>query len=469
MSIDGVCKARRWAGRVTARWSVNDHREVAKTSASTGGSALFDTATVRDKLGRVASRTETTLGEVHKLDYRYDVRGRLIEVLRDGVSTAYSYDKNGNRTGAAGIAASYDAQDRLLPLGTLSYAYTPSGHLAKKTDGAAITAYSYDALGNLLSVTLPDGTAIAYVIDAQGRRIGKKVNGALVKRWLYRNGLQPVAEVDSSGAMVARYVYGSRPNVPDHIIQGGATYQIIADELGSPRLVVNVANDSVAQRIDYDAWGNVLSDSAPGFQPFGFAGGLYDADTKLVRFGARDYDAQSGRWTAKDPILFGGRDANLYVYAGNVPVNFVDPEGLLGFAVDAGGSFGSSFLAGVLVAFGAPPIGGGGAATGVLFDFSLKGVSVGVFSTISGNTGLGSFAGLGISASLFFDKSKFEGVSTGATLQGGVLGKFSASVYPGVFNLGWGAGAGAFFGAVRSETVGWEVNGDRQGCSTRGF
>jgi RHS repeat-associated protein len=37
-------------------------------------------------------------------------------------------------------------------------------------------------------------------------------------------------------------------------------------------------------------------------QPFGFAGGLYDADTGLVRFGARDYDAYTGRWTAKDPI-----------------------------------------------------------------------------------------------------------------------------------------------------------------------
>jgi len=71
-----------------------------------------------------------------------------------------------------------------------------------------------------------------------------------------------------------------------------------------------------------------VSDTAPGFQPFGFAGGLYDPLTGLVRFGARDYDAEVGRWTAKDPIRFDGGDGNLYGYVGNDPVNWVDPSGL---------------------------------------------------------------------------------------------------------------------------------------------
>jgi hypothetical protein len=30
--------------------------------------------------------------------------------------------------------------------------------------------------------------------------------------------------------------------------------------------------------VTVDEFGNVLADSNPGFQPFGFAGGLYDAD-----------------------------------------------------------------------------------------------------------------------------------------------------------------------------------------------
>ena len=76
-------------------------------------------------------------------------------------------------------------------------------------------------------------------------------------------------------------------------------YQIITDHLGSPRLVVNVATGIVVQRMDYDEFGNVTYDSNPGFQPFGFAGGLYDTETKLVRFGARDYDAERGGGRAR--------------------------------------------------------------------------------------------------------------------------------------------------------------------------
>ena len=61
--------------------------------------------------------------------------------------------------------------------------------------------------------------------------------------------------------------------------------------------------------------------------PFGFAGGLYDPDTKLVHFGYREYDPEIGRWLSKDPLLFGGGDSNLYGYVLQDPVNLVDPTG----------------------------------------------------------------------------------------------------------------------------------------------
>jgi RHS repeat-associated protein len=54
---------------------------------------------------------------------------------------------------------------------------------------------------------------------------------------------------------------------------------------------------------------------------------LYDEQTGLTRLGARDYDAYTGRWTAKDPTLFDGGDPNLYAYASGDPVNAVDVTG----------------------------------------------------------------------------------------------------------------------------------------------
>jgi len=53
-----------------------------------------------------------------------------------------------------------------------------------------------------------------------------------------------------------------------------------------------------------------------------------------VRFGARDYDPEVGRWTAKDPIRFGGGDTNVYGYLGASPVGAVDPPGLQARALD---------------------------------------------------------------------------------------------------------------------------------------
>ena len=118
--------------------------------------------------------------------------------------------------------------------------------------------------------------------------------------------------------------------------RGGRSYRIISDPSGSIRFVIDVLTGSIAQRIDYDAFGRVVRDTNPGFQPFGFAGGLYDRHTGLVRLGSRDYDPTTGRWTLKEPNnRFRGADLNLYRYANGDPVNFVDHDGKVAIAVEA--------------------------------------------------------------------------------------------------------------------------------------
>jgi RHS repeat-associated protein len=316
-------------------------------SASFGSTALFlESITLRDALGRIKTKTETVQGTSHTYEYTYDVPGRLTDVKIDGVNSShYEYDANGNRTRGvtpSGTAlGTSDNQDRLLSYGSAAYQYTANGELLSKTVGSQVTNYTYDALGNLKHVGLPGGPAIDYLVDGLGQRVGKRLNGTLVKGFVWIDELRIAAQLDGAGNVVSRFVYGSRPNVPEYMIKAGAAdcsaaanlpncYRLVTDHLGSVRLVVKVSDGSIAQRIDYDEFGVVTSDSSPGFQPFGFAGGLYDPETKLVRLGARDYDSQVGRWTTKDPINFQGGDANIYVYVRNDPINRSDPRGLYG-------------------------------------------------------------------------------------------------------------------------------------------
>jgi len=320
-------------GSVTDAWGYNGFAEPTNYSAAYNGTSLYTAQYTRDTLGRITGKTETIGAVTTTYGYSYDLAGRLAEVKQNGTTSAsYTYDSNGNRlsvTGPGGtIPGSYDTQDRLTQYGSATYMYTANGELQSKTVGDQTTNYQYDALGNLMAVTLPQGAQITYLLDSQSRRIGKHVNGTLVQGFLYQDGLRPIAELDGSNSVISRFVYASRGNVPDYVVKGGTTYRIITDHLGSPRLVVNTTTGQVVQRMDYDEFGRVLTDSNPGFQPFAFAGGLYDPDTRLVHFGIRDYDAETGRWTAKDPIEFDGGTTNLYSYAFNDPVNLIDPFGL---------------------------------------------------------------------------------------------------------------------------------------------
>jgi len=292
-----------------------------------------------DACGRAAS-ADVMGGEHSQLSYygslaTYTPDGRLEDVRRDGVLVAhYEYDANGNRSlvtrGAFSTSYSYDDQDRLLSAGDVGYAYDQAGDLQTRTQGGQVTGYRYDALGNLTGVDLPDGRHVTYTLDALGRRIERKVDGTLTQAFLYAPESQgPVAQLNAAGEIVSRFVYATSASLPDYFTRGGHSYQIIRDDLGSPRLVLDTASGQVAEQLDYDEYGRTVTDTNPALQPFGYAGGLKDTDTGLVQFGARDYDPDTGRWTTKDPIGLQGGDTDLYAYAGGDPINNTDPSGLI--------------------------------------------------------------------------------------------------------------------------------------------
>jgi RHS repeat-associated protein len=307
-------------------------KDIAKVTSPVAKQVYALTLT-RDPLGRVKTKAET-ISAKHTDQYSYDTSGRLTAVTRDGAAYSnYVYDANGNRKSGkvAGVAfsATYDAQDRLLTYNTKSYTYTPNGERKTVKDSATgvTTKYAYDSFGALKQVVVGSKT-IDYGLDGLGRRAIRKVNGAIDTQYLYYDQYRIAATLDSSNRIKAVFVYGSKFNSPDYMIKGGVRYRLLSDHLGSVKVVVNSSTGAIAQKIEYDEFGRVISDSAPGFQPFGFAGCLYDIETKLCHFGAREYDPSTGRFLSKDPLLFWGGDTNLYGYVLSDPINLIDPSGL---------------------------------------------------------------------------------------------------------------------------------------------
>ncbi|HRO66098.1 MAG TPA: RHS repeat-associated core domain-containing protein [Pseudobdellovibrionaceae bacterium] len=383
-------------GSLKEGFAYNQLGELKEKEAKYGVTSIVSLSYERDALGRVTEKTEDQGGVSHVYEYIYDSSGRLTEVKKDGVSDSlYTYDDNGNRVGGnvhgLSTTATYDNQDRILTYNGLSFTHNHNGERTSKTVvlTSATTSYGFSPMGQLESVVLPSSDVITYQYDGLGRRISRKLNGTLTQGFVYGSDIQIIADLDpSTGGVRSKYVYVSSQSSPDYMVRGGSAYKFIKDHLGSVLIVQKVSDGSIAQALSYDEFGSVLSDTNPGFQPFGFAGGIYDPDTNLVRFGARDYDAETGRWTTKDPILFGGNDTNLYGYVMSDPINFVDPKGLWSF--QAGG--GLSFFGGAF---------GGAFESGIAVSYSEEcGLQAGGYQSVQGRGGMGIQAGLGLNFTL---------------------------------------------------------------------
>lgn len=185
------------------------------------------------------------------------------------------------------------------------------------------------------SETFPDSTCdrpsikkITYTYDSMNRRVARTDENGTTQ-YLYGNPNHPfqLTAVRSPSGSLSRYHYDDF-GLLFALERDNNWYYITTDQLGTPRVVCDV-NGEVVKILEYDSFGQVITDSNPEFQlHISFAGGLIDVDTELVRFGFRDYDAVAGKWTAKDPMGFAAQNGNLYQYVNNNTINYKDPLGL---------------------------------------------------------------------------------------------------------------------------------------------
>jgi len=176
--------------------------------------------------------------------------------------------------------------------------------------------------------------------DEQGRRAAKYLNGQLVEAYQWLDFVRLGAFHD--GRMGYEFWYGDNARLPSAMRrEDGAVFTLHYDQVGFLRVVAD-AGGNVIKEVRYAPFGGIIEDTNPGLRvPIGFAGGLHDRDLGFVRFGWRDYDTFTGRWTAPDPIGNKGGDPDWYGYCLDDPVNMHDPMGLFTWVPVAGAAIGA--------------------------------------------------------------------------------------------------------------------------------
>lgn len=315
----------------TVRASNPDGTLASVTHTAKDGTELA-TFAYRYNLDRLVMEvTETTPAGKRTLSYRYD-SGRRLEEVTDSQTgkTTFAYDATGNRlsvtTPDGKTVAAYDWQDRLTTLRGAAVAHDPSGNVTGYAGARGPVAVKYDALGQVAGVTMKDA-AITYAHDGDGKLIARTVGDRktnyvpdpLAHTW------QPLLETDADGKQTYHVWLGDTPLAT---VSAAGTHFYLGDHLSSVRALVD-DKGKVTERIEVGPFGEVAT-PAGGPRP-AFAGMFYDADAGLYLTLARVYDPTLGRFLQRDPqhrMPFGSqKDLSAYAYCGDDPVNFVDRDG----------------------------------------------------------------------------------------------------------------------------------------------
>lgn len=286
--------------------------------------------------GALVAHTSTTLDGATSTRIERDADARITAV--DGPSGAVSYE--------------YDAAGQLVRAGDSTWAYDDGGRLVAETVGGVETLHDYDAAGQLVA-TITEAGRIEYVHDGLGRRIRRTATDGSTTEyaWSDLGYLAAVVDRDASYAETGRLDvwvdalgelaevggvaawWDSAAVVPSLIsiadtslldLPGGVT--AIGDVVTQPAWRSARATDAA------DPWAALAAVTDVGL-PAGVAltgsGGVSVAGLEWL--GARVYDPAARGFLSVDPlapILGAAWSGNPYSYAGNDPLQAVDPLGL---------------------------------------------------------------------------------------------------------------------------------------------
>jgi RHS repeat-associated protein len=320
----GNLQGYRYPNSVQTGFAYNSLNRLTNVTISNGSTL----ASYAYTLGPTGNRTQVTESGGRQVNYTYDALYRLTgETIAGGSvngTIGYTYDSVGNRLSRTSTVSpvpaatsTYDANDRLN-----SDTYDQNGN----TTASGGNSFTYDFQNHLLT---QNSTAVAIVYDGDGNRVSKTAGGTTTEYLVDdRNltGYSQVLEEISSGSVQRVYTYGLNRISQS---QASATSFYGYDGHGSVRLLTD-ATGAITDRYDYDAFGNVISQSGTTSNVYQYSGEQNDSNLGFYYLRARWLNVNSGRFLTVDPLDVDEetpQSTNRYDYAFNRPTDLADPSG----------------------------------------------------------------------------------------------------------------------------------------------
>ncbi len=213
---------------------------------------------------------------------------------------AYDYDAAGNLLEASRMVTGI--------VTSVGYAYDRAGRMVAITNGAAVESYVYDAGGSRVK-RVKDGTTRYFALD-------------------YADGFKrPLAELDSAGAIVRRYVWAGALLLA--VVESNGVVRYAHSDGQGSILALTDSSRNVTDQFAYGPYGEPWSRTGTNELPFRWLGGsgvVYAGDGLYLTY-HRLYDANLKRFLQSDPKGIAG-GVNLYAYGNLSPLVYVDPLGL---------------------------------------------------------------------------------------------------------------------------------------------
>jgi len=326
----------------TSTYTFDDASRLTRLKHTNGGTTIAQYDHVYDAANRMKSMT----GPDGSSSYSYDATNQLTGANHSfQADESYSFDDNGNRTN---VGYNTTSNNELQSDGVYTFVHDNEGRRTSRIHIATgeLTEYEWDHRDRLTGVVTKNAGGqvtkdVQYTYDIFDDRITKSIDGVLTH--FVFDGDNIALVFDDSGNLIHRYNHG--PGV-DEILSdqtaNGTVNWALTDHQGTMRDIVSDAG-VVLNHIEYDSFGIVTAESNPAVgMLFGFTGRERDTETGLQYNRARYYDPSVGRFISQDPSGFRGNDANLYRYAYNSPLIFLDPTGLQAYSGTAGQAIASA-------------------------------------------------------------------------------------------------------------------------------